>query len=235
MEDDDDYMSSSFLQSARNEDQLRDLNKRKRRLPEKIKPLKELEKEKREEGLNTALDENNVGFKMLKMMGYKNGSSIGKPENDGRIVPIEIHLKSGRAGLGIEENKRRRTEEENTRKIEQSQEKLSTFTQRLSNNYLEKQQQSKLIELLKTVRNLDITNDIDWSRFYKKESEYDEEEKKRFGYVFERDQFKQFDFEEKRYQLLQYLREEHNYCFYCAMRFDDMDRSCPGFTEEDHE
>ena len=44
----------------------------------RIKPVKVLEKEKREEGLNTTLDAGNKGFAMLQKMGFKPGMSLGK-------------------------------------------------------------------------------------------------------------------------------------------------------------
>lgn len=42
------------------------------------KPMKLLEKEKRDEGLKTTLDAGNKGFAMLQKMGFKPGMSLGK-------------------------------------------------------------------------------------------------------------------------------------------------------------
>jgi len=39
-------------------------------------------------------------------------------------------------------------------------------------------------------------------------------------------------------KVLTYLREKHFYCYYCSIKFDgteDMAKSCPGPTEQDHE
>jgi len=39
-------------------------------------------------------------------------------------------------------------------------------------------------------------------------------------------------------KVLTYLREKHFYCYYCCIKFDGMDdmiKSCPGPTEQDHE
>lgn len=44
------------------------------------------------------LQENNVGFKMLKMLGWK-GGSLG-PKNNGIIDPVNLEIKIGRLGLG---------------------------------------------------------------------------------------------------------------------------------------
>ena len=42
------------------------------------KPIRQLEREKREEGLSNALDSSNKGFALLQKMGYKPGMSLGK-------------------------------------------------------------------------------------------------------------------------------------------------------------
>lgn len=67
----------------------------------KQKPVKQLEVERREEGLNVAISSDNKGFSMLAKMGYKQGDAIGK-SNTGIVEPISIQIKTNRAGLGRE-------------------------------------------------------------------------------------------------------------------------------------
>ena len=43
-----------------------------------FKPVRVLEKEKREDGLKKSLTSSNKGFAMLQRMGYKPGTAIGK-------------------------------------------------------------------------------------------------------------------------------------------------------------
>jgi hypothetical protein len=70
MEDEDDYMSDKFLVAA--ESETAGKAKRKRTaVPEKPKPLRQLEKDQRDEGLAKEIGEENKGFKLLKMMGYQ--------------------------------------------------------------------------------------------------------------------------------------------------------------------
>lgn len=66
-----------------------------------IKPLRVLEDEKREAGLNAKLPETNKGFELLKKMGYKPGIGIGKSEA-GPSDPLNIVKKANRLGLGFE-------------------------------------------------------------------------------------------------------------------------------------
>jgi len=79
-DEEDDYMSASFTQSAtpqqppptRGRGGVGKIPQRKP--PEKIKSFKELEAASIRQGLASAIDQDNKGFKMLKMMGYKEGT-----------------------------------------------------------------------------------------------------------------------------------------------------------------
>ena len=93
-DDEEDYMSDKFLFGAaenapglvpdkiakkyRKEMKHNELNQR-----NKIKPMRERETEKREQGLASALDSSNKGFAMLQKMGFKQGMGLGK---DGTLV-----------------------------------------------------------------------------------------------------------------------------------------------------
>lgn len=46
---------------------------------------------------------------MLAAMGYREGQGIGKTVI-GRATPVDVNLKAGRTGLGIDEAKRRRAD-----------------------------------------------------------------------------------------------------------------------------
>ena len=46
------------------------------------------------------------GFQLLAKMGYKPGQGIGAG-GGGRVAPVEVDLKSSRAGLGVDEAKKR--------------------------------------------------------------------------------------------------------------------------------
>lgn len=55
--------------------------KQKCELQNKIASVKVLEEQRRQEGLEKAIDSNNKGFSLLQKMGYKPGSGIGKNSN----------------------------------------------------------------------------------------------------------------------------------------------------------
>jgi hypothetical protein len=52
----------------------------------------------------------------------------------------------------------------------------------------------------------------------------------------ELDQFNALEIGERLRQLLVYLREKHQYCFWCKMAYPDSEmEGCPGLTEEEHD
>lgn len=67
----------------------------------KLKPLKQDEKDLREEGLGTAISTENKGFKLLERMGFKAGEGLGRT-GSGLKEPINIVVRQGTSGLGRE-------------------------------------------------------------------------------------------------------------------------------------
>ena len=126
MSDDEDYMSLKFLEEAqefeskRKETTYSERRKKQIREQEKkgyIKPRAQLEAEERQKGLERSMDESNKGMKMLMKMGFKKGMSLG---TDGIREPIKVDLKSGRGGIGMESELKKRAreqEEEEEREI----------------------------------------------------------------------------------------------------------------------
>ena len=50
------------------------------------------------------------GFQMLAAMGYQHGQGLGKGQS-GRAAPVSVQFKTGKHGLGIEENKKRKEQQ----------------------------------------------------------------------------------------------------------------------------
>lgn len=53
--------------------------------------------------MNTAISSDNVGFKLLQKMGYKEGNSLGK-SHEGIKEPINVVLKESTSGVGREKH-----------------------------------------------------------------------------------------------------------------------------------
>ncbi|GJJ73700.1 hypothetical protein EMPS_06058 [Entomortierella parvispora] len=111
--------------------------KEKKHLANLPKPLHVREKEAREQGLKRELGEENKGMAMLLKMGFKKGGTLGASQGSGTFspatsfsatsssspppselsttalrAPLEIQIKQGRGGLGMESSKKRQLEEE---------------------------------------------------------------------------------------------------------------------------
>ncbi|KAG0057773.1 hypothetical protein BGZ83_003671 [Gryganskiella cystojenkinii] len=114
--------------------------KEKEHLANLPKPLHLREKEAREQGLKKELGEENKGMAMLLKMGFKKGGTLGaasatgpssslsssqaspafsslpdqqpQPTMTALRAPIEIQIKQGRGGLGMESSKKRQLEEQ---------------------------------------------------------------------------------------------------------------------------
>ncbi|KAK2635150.1 hypothetical protein Ddye_029942 [Dipteronia dyeriana] len=57
-------------------------------------------------GSSTAIDSSNIGFKLLKKHGWKEGTGLGICEQ-GRLEPIRTCLKNNKRGLGAEKVKKK--------------------------------------------------------------------------------------------------------------------------------
>lgn len=116
------------------------------------KPVKQLEAERREEGLNSAISADNKGFSMLAKMGYKQGDAIGRNSSTGITEPIPIQVKTNRAGLGREaalkqlqeykDNLRRTKAQQNADSVNQPS--ISQFRQRMAQRTNDKQIEADL-------------------------------------------------------------------------------------------
>ncbi|KAI8637065.1 hypothetical protein BD408DRAFT_68242 [Parasitella parasitica] len=130
-EEEEDYMSTKFLESAQEFESKRQesyIEKRKRQLREQqekayIKPRAQLEAEVREKGLKKAIEQSNKGMKMMMKMGFKQGQGLGNSTSgsSGIAEPIKVDLKLGRTGIGmdteIRKREREQEEEENRKRV----------------------------------------------------------------------------------------------------------------------
>ncbi|KAL2548491.1 G-patch domain-containing protein [Forsythia ovata] len=66
------------------------------------------------ERLGSAIPQSNIGFKLLKQMGYTPGSALGK-QGSGGADPVGLDIRRGRVGIGKENPKveKLRIEKEN--------------------------------------------------------------------------------------------------------------------------
>ncbi|XVF56029.1 hypothetical protein PTKIN_Ptkin06aG0083900 [Pterospermum kingtungense] len=79
--------------------------------------------------IDAPIPQSNIGFKLLKQMGYTPGSALGK-EGSGRAEPVGLDIRRSRAGIGREDplkEKRKREEIEFERKKKKEEALIAEF------------------------------------------------------------------------------------------------------------
>ncbi|VVC28988.1 G-patch domain,Domain of unknown function DUF4187 [Cinara cedri] len=253
-EEDDDYMSDAFLniettnnvrpgllmthEQKRLHDQMKKKNECERL--NKTVGIKALEEQRRQEGLEKAIDSKNKGFALLQKMGYKPGSGIGK-NNCGRVEPVSIVLKSDRKGLGrvaalkeINEMKKSILRSR-LRPVGPS---INEYRERRAQEASEKLDRLDLLRSQRVCRQMDLENDIqepsehyfwpnDSTDNLSEQNAEEMEEHKEENIMSITEQFKILNF---------YLRRTYNYCVYCGTVYNDQNdlEECPGPNRQDH-
>ncbi|XP_028676715.1 G patch domain-containing protein 11 [Erpetoichthys calabaricus] len=211
------------------------------------KSYKEVEKERRETVLSSSLGQENKGFALLQKMGYKTGQGLGK-EGGGRVEPIPLNIKTDRGGIGLEEVKKRKAEEEldNYRKrtqMKQQAEKqaLEDFRLRKRTEKEEHRTEADLQRSQRACEQLDNEKGVSdprepwyWPAQIEEVKEEESEDEDEESEVDE----EQLSSLEKLQILTSYLRDVHCYCIWCGTSYndgDDLTANCPGDSAADHD
>ncbi|XP_029450286.1 G patch domain-containing protein 11 [Rhinatrema bivittatum] len=237
-EEEDDYMSDAFLNAQQDvrpglplarrvkeayqkEEKHKEANQK-----SKQKSFKEMEEERRDTVLKSALGNENKGFALLQKMGYKTGQALGK-NRDGIVEPIPLTIKTGRSGIGHEELQKRKAEEKlenyrrkiQVRKEAEAQE-ADHFRMRFKNKQEERKVEGDLRKSQKACLHLDEEKGTSlpleswyWPAAEQPEDEHEEEEDA-LG-----DEAEELSSSEKLEALTTYLRKEHFYCIWCGTAY----------------
>ncbi|KAB5581979.1 hypothetical protein PHYPO_G00181890 [Pangasianodon hypophthalmus] len=256
-EDEDDYMSDAFLNPLvdvrpgmpmvkRLKETLRreTLHKEKNILNQQ-KSYKEQEQNRRDAALQSSLSSENKGFALLQKMGYTVGQGLGK-EGTGRVEPLPLNIKTDRGGIGMEQLKKRKAEEnfKNYRKrlqVKQCMEKksLEDFRERKRTEREKHETEGDLRKSQWACEQLDRQKGIIvprdswyWPEEVKnQEAEHDESNTEGSKDNKELTSLLKLQF------ITSYLRSVHFYCIWCGTAYrdeEDINTSCPGGTASDH-
>ncbi|XP_073149919.1 uncharacterized protein [Henckelia pumila] len=177
------------------------------------------------ENLASAIPESNIGYKLLKQMGYTPGSALGK-EGSGRAEPVGLEIRRGRAGIGkedpkVEKMKREKQIAETRKRKEEelivdfgSRQKERWKGRRIIVNY------RKAEDALAQLEN----RDVEVEKKGDEDGENEEEEEEDIT-------------EEDLTNVLLKLRNEFHYCLFCGCQYETMEAllsDCPGINEDDH-
>ncbi|KAH7842542.1 hypothetical protein Vadar_006572 [Vaccinium darrowii] len=178
--------------------------------------------------LESAIPQSNIGFKMLKQMGYTPGSTLGK-EGSGLAEPVGVEIRRTRAGIGREDprkEKRRREEEMMEREKMKVEELMADFGWRQKEQWRSRRvvvNYHKAKAALEQLENKEVV--------VEEEEEKDEEE------GGDEEEEEEVITEEDLQLILMKLREEYQYCLFCGCRYESMEAlssNCPGTDEDDH-
>lgn len=212
------------------------------------KSYKEQERDSREAALQSSLSNENKGFALLQKMGYKAGQGLGK-EGAGRVDPIPLNIKTDRGGIGMEEMKKRKAEEElehyrqKVRAKQQNETKsLEDFRSRVRTEREERKIDGDLRRSQRACEQLDSQKGItvpreDW--YWPKANADDEDDSlKEVEEEEEEEEITELTSFDKLHILTSYLRGVHFYCIWCGTTYNDEEdlcSNCPGETAADHE
>lgn len=272
-EEEDDYMSTKFLENAQEFESKRQESyseRRKRQLREQqekayIKPRAQLEAEEREKGLKKSIEEGNKGMKMLMKMGFKQGQGLGnkKSGSSGIAEPIQVDLKLGRSGIGMDSEIRKREREQEEEEIRK---RVHLDPEEFRNQMAQKAKDAQLTRYINAAvsicEKLDEENEIEsnilWTlkpppppsspaaesedieQLGEKAKEPNEKEQEETEPKYPQediDALKSLPLNDQLTNIIDYLRETYFYCFWCRAKYTDktdIDENCPGTTEDDH-
>ncbi|KAM3606171.1 uncharacterized protein V6R79_011942 [Siganus canaliculatus] len=201
-DEEEDYMSDAFLSKIQDvkpgvsmvrrvkEAMKKDIQQKETNIKNRQKTYKEQEKESREAALKNSISNENKGFALLQKMGYKAGQGLGK-KGAGRVDPIPLNIKTDRGGIGMEEMKKRKAEEElehyrqKVRAKQQNETKsLEDFRSRVKTEREERKIEADLRKSQRSCEQLDSQKGVTvpredwyWPKTQTDEEEDNEEEK----------------------------------------------------------
>jgi hypothetical protein len=136
-EEEEDYMNMTFEETPKQKQETalqraaRQRREGEARSQQKSKAERAADAEAaREAALATALPSTNKGFKMMAKFGFKQGDTLGKSSENARTEPIQVNLKEGRSGIGLESEKKRKFRklaEESERATKRSREEMLDY------------------------------------------------------------------------------------------------------------
>ncbi|KAK9157073.1 hypothetical protein Scep_003647 [Stephania cephalantha] len=188
------------------------------------------EDEKTLENINSPIPQSNIGFKMLKMMGYSPGSALGKG-GAGAAEPVALEIRRSRRGIGKEDPLKERQRREEARVCEErrraddlvaefgTRQKSQWRGRRVAVNFGKAKAALDQLEDREAVEGEKSGEDGDGDG-----EDGDEEEEEVIT-------------EEDLQNILMKLRDEHRYCLFCGCQYESTEAllsNCPGIDEDDH-
>ncbi|KAF3442624.1 hypothetical protein FNV43_RR16540 [Rhamnella rubrinervis] len=177
--------------------------------------------------IEAPIPQSNIGFRLLKQMGYTPGAALGK-EGSGRAEPVGLEIRRSRAGIGREDpvKEKRKREEIMADKMRRKEESLmEEFGTRQKSQWRSRR---VVVNFKKAKAALDQLENKEVVEPKKNEDEQEEGDQEE-----EEEEITEEDLQD----ILMTLREEHRYCLFCGCQYESMEAllsNCPGTSEDDH-
>ncbi|OIW07407.1 hypothetical protein TanjilG_10242 [Lupinus angustifolius] len=171
------------------------------------------------------IPQSNIGFKLLKQMGYTPGSALGK-QGLGIAEPVGLEIRRSRAGIGLEDahkEKRKKEEIMVDRKRRKDEVLMEEFGSRQKSLW---QSRRIVVNFNKAKAALDQLENREVVETQKNEDDLEDEEEEEEKIT-----------EEELHDVLMKLRDDFNYCLFCGCKYESKDAlldNCPGTNEDDH-
>ncbi|XP_050383272.1 uncharacterized protein LOC126800030 [Argentina anserina] len=181
------------------------------------------EDEKTLANIEAPIPQSNVGFKLLKQMGYTPGTALGK-EGSGRAEPVKVDIRRSRAGIGREDPSKEKRKREERRWEEEKRNEESLMEEFGSRKKSQWQIRRVVVNYNKAKAVLEQLENKEVVLPDKSEEEGEDGEEELIT-------------EEDLQEILMKLRDEHQYCLFCGCQYESMEEllsSCPGIDEDDH-
>ncbi|KAL7587467.1 hypothetical protein Lser_V15G38565 [Lactuca serriola] len=214
---------ATSLQSSKKRPKTRNWQEQ-RKLKREIKQVEE--DERTLASLESAIPQSNIGFKMLKQMGYTPGSGLG---GSGRAEPVGLEIRRSRAGIGREDpikEKLRKDEEMLWEKRKKEEELMADFGCRVKERWRNKR---VVVNFHKAKGVLDQLENKEVVEVEKKDDDDEKDD--------EDDEEEEVITEEDLHEVLMKLRDDFSYCLFCGCQYESMEAllaNCPGINEDDH-
>ncbi|KAL7193444.1 hypothetical protein ACSBR2_025121 [Camellia fascicularis] len=176
--------------------------------------------------LESAIPQSNIGFKLLKQMGYTPGSTLGK-EGSGLAEPVGLEIRRTRAGIGREDSRKEKRKRE-VERMEWERGKEEALMEDFGCRHKEQWRSRRIVvnyhkakAALEQLENKEVVAEADKDE---EDAENEEEEEEIIT-------------EEDLQDILIKLREEYQYCLFCGCQYESMEAllsNCPGTNEDDH-
>ncbi|KAH6812488.1 D111/G-patch domain-containing protein [Perilla frutescens var. hirtella] len=190
---------------------------------------KQIEEDKQTlENIGSAIPQSNIGFKLLKQMGYTPGSALGK-EGSGRVEPVSLEIRRGRAGIGTEDPEIAKMRRERA-KVEMNKRNESELMEIFGSHQKERWKGRRIVV-----------------NFQKADAALAQLENRDdyLGWHYKQDimllnlnlSCNNLSLMQDLLNILMKLRNEFNYCLFCGCQYETMEAlesNCPGINEDDH-